>query len=195
MNINSQNSSNGHAPRTAAHGDAEETLRLIASLPAPEGLEERVHRALSEARSLHPGPRKGQRLAWPVPLGMGGEWMRTAAAAAIALMIAGGGWGVYREVQPRQTVNGIRLVPHGANARGLEGASAMRTPQSLHGPIVSGPVVSGQAPAHPVEARPESAKNEKQNAGQGAPVQPAKGKNGTARARTGAKASAQAAQP
>jgi hypothetical protein len=195
MNTNSQNSSNGHAPRTAASGDAEETLRLIASLPAPEGLEERVHGALSGARALPIASRKGQLLAWPVPLGMGRDWMRTAAAAAIALVIAGGGWGVYREVQPRQTVNGIRLVPHGANTGGFAGASAMRTPQTLHGPVVSGPVVSVQAQAHPVEAHPRVARNEKKNAGQGAAVQPANGKSGAARVRTGAKASAQTAQP
>ena len=38
---------------------AEETLRLIASLPAPAGLEDRVHAALRAA------PRRGRVLAWP----------------------------------------------------------------------------------------------------------------------------------
>ena len=53
---------------------AEETLRLIASLPAPAGLEDRVHAALRSAP--HGAPARGLRagvaswgrvLAWPKP--------------------------------------------------------------------------------------------------------------------------------
>jgi hypothetical protein len=141
MNFNSQHSNH------TARGDAGETLRLIATLPAPQGLEERVHRALRAAHAARPG----RLLAWTAPPGAGREWMRAAAAAAIAFVIAGGGWGVYREVQPRPVVNGIPLVSHGAGSGAFAGASAIRTPQTLNGPVVSGPV----------EARSGAAKTEK----------------------------------
>lgn len=185
MNTNPQNPTNGHAMRTPASGDAEETLRLIASLPAPEGLEERVHRSLGAAPAVRRTLRRGQLLAWPAPPGAGRDLVRTAAAAAIAFVIAGGGWGVYRQVQPRRTANEIPFVSHGTKTGGLAPASAMRTPQTLHGPVVSGAVL-----VHPTAAH-SAAKNEKKNA----PVEHVNGKNGTARARTRANSGAQTAQP
>ncbi len=157
MNFNSQHQNNGNTTR----GDAEETLRLIATLPAPKGLEERVHRTLRTAQVQRPG----RLLAWTAPPGVGREWLRAAAAAAIAFVIAGGGWGVYREVQPRQTVNGIPLVSHGANAGAFAGASARRTPQTLNGPVLSGPVLSGPAPAQTGAAKMEKKKSAAQSAG------------------------------
>jgi hypothetical protein len=148
MNINSQHPTNSNVPS----GGADETLRLIAGLPAPKGLEERVHRALGEARALRTAPRQSRLLAWPAAPGASREWVRTAAAAAIAFVIAGGGWGVYRQVQPGQTVNGVLLAPHGANAGGFAGAGAMRTPQTLNGPVVAHPVETHAVGAHTVEA-------------------------------------------
>ena len=58
---------NAHNPSTggAEPGSAEETLRLIASLPAPEGLELRVRMGLS----THTRP--GRVLAWPMPIQRG----------------------------------------------------------------------------------------------------------------------------
>ena len=87
--------SNPHDPMTSesASSPAEETLRLIASLPAPEGLEERVQSALDAA------PRRGRVLAWPGTLRPESGWMRSAAAAAIVFVVAGGGWGVYTRVE------------------------------------------------------------------------------------------------
>ncbi len=89
-------SSNPHNPMNA--DSAEDTLRLIASLPAPAGLEERVHKALRAA------PRSGRVLAWPAGFRartvMQNHWMRAAAAAAIVFVVVGGGWGVYSRVQP-----------------------------------------------------------------------------------------------
>ena len=43
--------SNPHNPTTSGPETGEETLRLIASLPAPEGLEDRVHAALRAAHA------------------------------------------------------------------------------------------------------------------------------------------------
>jgi hypothetical protein len=108
---------------------AEVTLRLIARLPAPEGLEERVHAGLRAA------PRRARVLAWP----MAGEWMRAAAAAAIVCVVAGGGWGIYARVQPGQVappgMGGPRLAAPGGFTEG----GAVRRPQTLVGPTVSAP--------------------------------------------------------
>jgi hypothetical protein len=109
----------------------EETLRLIASLPAPAGLEERVHAALRAA------PRGGRVLAWPTALRPQSGWMRTAAAAAIVFVIAGGGWGVYTRVEQGQPAKVIVMPPRMAGPGGFSSAGAMRTPQTLSGPTVN----------------------------------------------------------
>jgi hypothetical protein len=100
----------------------EETLRLIANLPAPSGLEDRLHRSLREA------PRKSRVLAWPAS----SNWLRSAAAAAIVLVVVGGGWGVYSRVQPGQAPNPGAVPVRG----GFGGAGVVRTPVTLPGPNV-----------------------------------------------------------
>jgi hypothetical protein len=163
MNRDSQNPKNAgngaDRGKTAAHGDAEETLRLIARLPAPAGLEERIHHQLRAAPRMAPG--EARVLAWPTPAmtgsGPGRGWMRAAAAAAIAFVIAGGGWGVYSRVEPRP-LGGMTLAPHGA-AGGFAGANAVRTPQTLNGPVVSGPVVSGPVATSPAAVHPAETKS------------------------------------
>ncbi|MGO9339936.1 MAG: hypothetical protein ACLPY1_20745 [Terracidiphilus sp.] len=128
-------------------GEAEATLRLIASLPAPEGLEDRVHAA------LHRAPRHARVLAWPVS--PAGEWLRAAAAAAIVFVVAGGGWGIYAHVQPGQAGWGIAGPRVGAPGAFSEGG-AVRRPQTLVGPTVRIPPVSvtpkPKAPAKPAAA-------------------------------------------
>jgi hypothetical protein len=106
------------------------TLRLIASLPAPEGLDDRVHAALRAA------PRRARVLAWPIA--PAGEWLRAAAAAAIVFVVAGGGWGIYAHVQPGQLVRGIAGSRVGATTGFSEGG-AVRRPQTLVGPTVITP--------------------------------------------------------
>jgi len=86
-------------------GEAEATLRLIARLPAPEGLEERVR------ASLRAAPRRGRILAWPAAFRPESGWMRAAAAAAIVFVVAGGGWGVYSRVEQRQPARTVVLTP------------------------------------------------------------------------------------
>src|ERR1700749_2153534 len=83
------------ADRSESVLDAEKTLRLIATLPAPDGIEDRVK------SGLHTAPRKAGVIAWPVP---GARWtqiasMRAAAAAAIVLVVAGGAWEVYTHIR------------------------------------------------------------------------------------------------
>jgi hypothetical protein len=112
--------------------EAEKTLRLIARLPAPKGLEDRVHAGLLAA------PRAGRVLLWPVSNTWAGGWMRSAAAAAIACVVAGGGWGIYSHVQPGQSVPAISGPRVGAPG-GFSQGGAVRRPQTLVGPMVTHP--------------------------------------------------------
>ncbi|MGA2890229.1 MAG: hypothetical protein ABSE51_19460 [Terracidiphilus sp.] len=136
-------------------GEFEATLRLIAQLPAPNGLEDRVQAGLHAGTSPASGTasRRGRILAWPVALRLDNNWMRSAAAAAIVSMVVGGGWVVSSRIRPSQSARVINIAPHVAAPGGFSSAGAMRTPQTLNGPIVENPVV-----AHPVAAAPQTTK-------------------------------------
>jgi len=132
-----------------ASGELESTLRLIASLPAPEGLAERVQAGLRAAPLTVSGAAAGRAriLAWPAALRMENGWLqsslaRSAAAAAIAAVVAGGGWSVYSRVQLNQAQRGIAL-PRVAMPSGFSSAGAMRTPRTLNGPVVARPETVG----------------------------------------------------
>ena len=89
--------------------------------------------------------------------------MRTAAAAAIVFVVAGGGWGVYTLVQNVQQGQPAKVivVPRGLQPAGFSGAGAMRTPQTLPGPTVILPVKQQPAPSKGTKkpaARPAPAK-------------------------------------
>ena len=130
--------------RAEALSPAEVTLRMIARLPAPQGLEDRVR------AGLHAAPRQGRLLAWPRALPMAGGWMRGAAAAAIVCVVAGGGWGIYARVQPRQA----GVMP---GSGGFSASEAVRRPKTLEGPaVVTHAVVApaAAAPKAPVKAVP-----------------------------------------
>lgn len=147
MNTNSHNPVAGNGASHQERSQAEETLRLIASLPAPEGLERRVHEALRSA------PRRGRVLAWPAASAHGWmqDWMRGAAAAAIVFVIAGGGWGVYSRVQHGQRAKVIAMPAPGVTSGGFSSAGAMRTPQTLNGPVLTHPEpakTQKKTPAH-----------------------------------------------
>ncbi|HVN93608.1 MAG TPA: hypothetical protein VMT38_07925 [Terracidiphilus sp.] len=117
---------NPHEPIVSAtRSSAEETLRLVAKLPPPDGLEERIHRKLDAT------PRRGRVLMWPSALRAENSWMRGAAAAAIVFIVAGGGWGVYTRVQQSQPGK-VMVMP--AISGGFGGAGAIRQPQTLPGP-------------------------------------------------------------
>ena len=151
--------------RKASYGmeEAEATLRLIAELPAPEGLEDRMKAALRAA------PRAGRVLHWPGMPALSRGWLdsalaRSVAAAAIVFVVAGGGWSVYLHVQPARTANALAM-PHVAAPGGFSSAGAMRTPQTLNGPVLKHPVVAApmqhpaaKTPAHAVKKAPETGK-------------------------------------
>ena len=113
---------------------AEVTLRLIAQLPAPKGLEDRVITGLKIA------PRSGRILHWPEMLQPTSSWMRGAAAAAIVFVVAGGGWGIYKHVQPAPSARVIVMPPRTSGAGGFSNAGAMRMPQTLNGPMLTEPI-------------------------------------------------------
>ncbi len=129
----------------AVAGEAEATLRLIAGLPAPAGLEDRVKAgvrggATSRTRALLEWPLGAQR-GW-----MQNSWLRGAAAAAIVAIVAGGSWQVYSRVQPKQAQ---LAIPHVTGASGgFASANAVRTPKTLDVPVV------------PQAAKPKNGSNE-----------------------------------
>ena len=147
MNLSPRNPFTPDSVSVYTPGSVEATLRLIATLPAPAGLEDRVRAA------LHSAPQTARVLAWPVALKPQAGWLRAAAAAAIVFVVAGGGWGVYSRVQPGLQ-SGARAVPvHVASPNsGFSSAGAMRTPQTLNGPVV--PAAAVNTPAAKISAKP-----------------------------------------
>jgi hypothetical protein len=150
MNSNPHNAMNSGSGPNSGPNSGEETLRLIAGLPAPAGLEERVHKALRAA------PRRGRVLAWPsrfrAKTVLETNWMRAAAAAAIVFVVVGGGWGVYSRVQPGQAGKVVVMPQRMPSSGGFSGAGAIRTPQTIPGPKVKGqatPASTDRSPGAP----------------------------------------------
>jgi hypothetical protein len=133
-----------------AQGAADETLRLIAHLPPPHGLEDRVHVALLSR------PLRGSVLSWPSMPRFESNWMRSAAAAAIVFVVAGGGWGIYSRVQQPQA-KVIVMPMHVAPQGGFSSAGAMRTPNTLNGPVLAHPITAPSNLAKPVVRFPKPA--------------------------------------
>ena len=121
----------------------DETLRLMAALPAPEGLEARLKARLAAE------PRRAKLLAWPEER----NWLRAAAAVLLAAVVAGGAWAVYAHVQTGAVAHSQPMRP-AVPTEGFSSAGAMRTPQTLHGPSVTEPGTQNTLqPASGVAAR------------------------------------------
>jgi hypothetical protein len=141
--------------------NAEETLRMIATLPAPDGLADRVQARLAAA------PRRPFLLTWS-GVGRNG-WMfnpvlRGCAAAAIVVLVAGGGFTIYSRVQPSPNAKVIEMPARIGPGSGFSNAGAMRTPDTLKGPVLANPALPVQknviAPApssQPQTAAPKGA--------------------------------------
>jgi hypothetical protein len=121
-------------------GAADITLRLIASLPAPEGLAERVQAGLQA--QPHSGPRRARIVPWPTAVGMRSTMARGAAAAAIVMVVVGGGWRIYSRIQPAPAARVIVMPPRMGPSGGFATGGAMRTPQTLNGPKLKHPAAS-----------------------------------------------------
>jgi hypothetical protein len=121
--------------RNRVAAEAEKTLRMIATLSAPAGIETRVKGRLSAPHS------QSRVIEWPFSSlngsGRGyGSGMRAAAAAAIVLIVAGGGWGVYSHIHVAPVPTAV-VAPQSPNrAGGFSAAEARRTPKTLVGPAV-----------------------------------------------------------
>jgi hypothetical protein len=151
MNRTQMSEIRDQGPAVSSSSSFEETLRLLAHLPAPEGLEERVEAGLRAA----PNTGKARILRWPVARRLENPWVRAAAAAAIVAVIVGGGWGVYSSVEMVQPARGIVVPQHvAAPGGGFSNAGAMRTPQTLNGPIVAPPAATKPAVVAPPAATP-----------------------------------------
>ncbi len=130
---------------------AEETLRLIARLHAPDGLEERVQEGLRAAPV-----EKARILNWLACLRPSGGWMqnaalRAAAAAAIVAVVVGGGWVVSSRLPAAQPGVAVTNPSLGSAQGGFSSAGAKRTPQTLDRPVVA---ASAEAP--PEKALPQT---------------------------------------
>ena len=120
---------------------AEDTLRLIANLPAPRGLEDRVKAGLRSA------PRRGKVVAWPfsaTEIWMHSSGVKAAAAAAIVLAIAGGGWGVFSHIQVAPVPSAFIESPSPNGAGRFSTAGAVHVPQTVQGPVIAAPVLEKQ---------------------------------------------------
>jgi hypothetical protein len=129
-----------HAPDRVRN--AEETLRLLATLPVPEDLVDRVQARLAATppRSFLSGSYLFGRNGWMFsPIFSQG--LRACAAAAIVLLVAGGGFVLYSHVQPSPTAKVIEMPARVGNSGGFSNANAMRTPDTLKGPVLVNPVV------------------------------------------------------
>lgn len=133
------------SPFTFSAESGEETLRLIAGLPAPAGLEDRVKRALRQA------PRRSRLLDWTAAFASKADsgWMRSLAAAAIVLAVLGGGWGIYLRVQPAQAPKSAAVPVRS----GFSSAGAVRTPVTLPGPAAVPTAPTNASPASPAPAK------------------------------------------
>jgi hypothetical protein len=150
--------------RTPDVDSGEETLRLIAGLPAPEGLVDRVQTRLRTA------PRSSRVLAWPLAFASGG-WaygsaVRGAAAAAIVCVVAGGGWRVYSHVQPGPSARVIVMPTPAGPPRGFSIGGSVHTPDPMRGLVLTHQVVAepaGTVTGEPVQ-NPRKATDPARNA-------------------------------
>jgi len=122
MNWNRNSNEAGEGTRL----EAEETLRQLAALPAPEDLTDRVHARLHEAQTA---PQRRGFWAYWLPA----QRLQFAGAAALMLAVAGSTWAVYhRHPQAdaaKQTVQPA-VAPSPANS-GFGTAASERVPPTL----------------------------------------------------------------
>ncbi|MGH9588936.1 MAG: hypothetical protein ACRD25_01015 [Terracidiphilus sp.] len=127
--IPSANDSGSDVSAEAALKSLDATLHLLASLPAPAGLEDRLF------AGMLPTPRKARVLEWPQPL-YTRDWVRGIAAAAIVLAVGGGGWGLYSHVKPSEPARAVAAPRTMFQPGGFSSAEMIRRPQTLNGPPV-----------------------------------------------------------
>ncbi|HEU5349964.1 MAG TPA: hypothetical protein VFU55_00085 [Terracidiphilus sp.] len=147
------------------------TLRAVAQMPAAKGLEERVKANLTRNLARNLAQNLAQKSAQKLPAGLpdveaeldagARGWMHSAtlrglSAAAIVLIVVGGGWGAARYGRRQATPQAVGM-PRMAAPGEFSNSGAMRTPQTLTQPKV--PKAKHEAQA--AEKRSSKAKNGK----------------------------------
>ena len=119
--------------------EADETLRLLAELPEPDGLTDRVHQRLTHAQVTP--ERRGFWSLW-----MPAQRFQFAAAGVLVVAVAGSMWSLHRSHPPATGAQSApaavpAAVPAAASARqggspadagGFHSAGAERVPPTLH---------------------------------------------------------------
>jgi hypothetical protein len=147
--------------------EAEQTLRLLAQLPPPAELTDRVHRRLDLAlREEAKGTGARFWTLWMPEGWMPARRFQFAAAAVLAVAVAGSTWSVYH-LHPRGGTSTTPAVLPAAQGGGFGSDNAERHPTTLT-PIKVPPAPKKKAgPSHA-----SSKKVAKPAAAQAAPVQP-----------------------
>jgi len=141
--------------------EAEHTLRLVAELPPPSELTERVHQRLSEARGLQPRPRlrPGFWSFW-----LPAQRLQFAGAALLVVAFASSTWSVYHtriskpaSGRPVSSAPGGLIAPQSPGPNGGFGsAAADRRPSTLT-PIKVPPVTRKKPSASHAANKPKAA--------------------------------------
>jgi hypothetical protein len=106
--------------------EADDTLRLVAMLPPPENLTDRVHARLASAAATP--PRRGFWSYW-----LPAQRVQFAAAAALVLAVVGSTWSAYHQhPQLGTTAPAVRPAPPAPAAGGFGTASTVRVPPTLN---------------------------------------------------------------
>jgi hypothetical protein len=175
-----QNLYSGNESGYESRHEAEETLRLVAQLPAPEELTERVH------RRLHAASTSGRRGFWS--LWMPAQRLQFASAALLVVAVAGSAWTVRHAVrggaatgQPALQSSGQSIVQQPARqpapqASGFSTAGSEARPASLS-PIKVPPAQKKKPSASRTLTR-KTAKPGSAASGSTASVGPAQGQSG-----------------
>ena len=144
--------------------EAEETLRLVAQLPPPEDLSDRVHRRLDAERMVQAEER---RTVWS--LWMPSRKLQFAGAALLAAAVAASTWSVHhgrmpngdasqghsRDGQPQAGAQSVPVVPRAPQTGGFTPAGAVAAPRTL-APIKVAPAPKkkpGKAAAKPAPGK------------------------------------------
>ena len=127
--------------------DAEETLRLLAKLPPPAELTERVHRRIAEAQAMSESQMYKRGGFWS--LWLPAQRFQFAAAAVLAIAVAGSMWSVYHRHPgagaAKQNPSPAPQQSAPASASHFDNAGAVRVPPTLK-PIPA-PQISRKKPA------------------------------------------------
>lgn len=154
------NSPTKNDPGSAAISPAEETLRLIARLPVPEALVSRVQAGL-RARQMQAAEQSRWSRPWWLHRWIDSTALRAAAAAIIVAIVAGGGWQIYSHVQPAQEPEAVTVPARVGNGGGFSSAGAMRTPDTLKGPVLTKASVPDAGTDHSAAASHKTARPHK----------------------------------